>query len=264
LLCVVAAVTAVIVPLVAGIGSASTVDTRSAPRAATTVPHASSYPVSCRRSDGQLRACAVVAGFFAALDRGSWGRACSMLGRQLRARTGGAACASQLALGAPEREPTIVGATRSGSHVDVTLLVPLRELDHFRTLRWKAFVGPENGRLRILETVRVASPAGKGATRARATTAPPSASAFRRLFVDITNRYAAEHRDPKRVGHAHCVEAAAGRYMCSYVVSRPGVADECHLMQARWTPQSASSFAVTLAGRALRCRSVRDAVRSLG
>jgi hypothetical protein len=34
-------------------------------------------------------------------------------------------------------------------------------------------------------------------------------------------------------------------------------------MQARWTPERASSFTVTLAGRTERCGSLREALRSL-
>jgi hypothetical protein len=34
-------------------------------------------------------------------------------------------------------------------------------------------------------------------------------------------------------------------------------------MQARWTPHSASTFTVTLAGRVPRCATLRDALRSL-
>jgi len=34
-------------------------------------------------------------------------------------------------------------------------------------------------------------------------------------------------------------------------------------MQARWTPERASLFTVTLAGRTRNCRSLRDALHSL-
>jgi hypothetical protein len=35
------------------------------------------------------------------------------------------------------------------------------------------------------------------------------------------------------------------------------------VMQARWTPQAASTITVTLAGRAGRCGTLREALRSL-
>jgi hypothetical protein len=51
--------------------------------------------------------------------------------------------------------------------------------------------------------------------------------------------------------------------MCSYAVVRPQTEPECHLMQARWTPGQASSYEVTLSGRADRCGSLREAIHSL-
>jgi hypothetical protein len=82
------------------------------------------------------------------------------------------------------------------------------------------------------------------------------------MLVASANRYAAALGDPARLAHTDCIEASRGRYMCSYAVVRPG-ARECHLVQARWTPSGASSFAVTLAGRVRRCGSLREALRSL-
>jgi hypothetical protein len=103
---------------------------------------------------------------------------------------------------------------------------------------------------------------------ARATTTPapvasPSAAGFAAVFVVTTNRYASAHGDRARIGDADCVEAARGRYMCSYAVRRPGVARECHLMQARWTPRLASTFTITLSGRVKRCATLKQALRSL-
>jgi hypothetical protein len=96
-----------------------------------------------------------------------------------------------------------------------------------------------------------------------AATHPPSAGRFAQIFVASTNAYAAAHHDARRVGHAHCVEPLRGRYMCSFVAEVPRDAPECHLIQARWTPDGASSITITLSGRTRRCRSLRDALRSL-
>ena len=72
------------------------------------------------------------------------------------------------------------------------------------------------------------------------------------------------HGDPTRIGNTRCVQASPGRYMCSYAVTRPGKPKECHLMQARWTPNQASTVTVTLAGRTKRCGTLRQAIDSLG
>ena len=44
---------------------------------------------------------------------------------------------------------------------------------------------------------------------------------------------------------------------------RPNRPPECHLIQAVWTPNQGSSFRLMLSGRARRCGSVREAIRSL-
>jgi hypothetical protein len=79
----------------------------------------------------------------------------------------------------------------------------------------------------------------------------------------VTNKHASEHGDGARVGNAHCVQAAPGKYMCSYLVTAKGVRT-CHLMQAQWTPEHSSAITVTLAGRTSRCRTLREAIQSLG
>ena len=110
------------------------------------------------------------------------------------------------------------------------------------------------------------APRGRVAMTPRATSAAavPSAAEFTRIFVGVTNDFAAEHGDPVRVVDAQCVEGAPGRYMCSYTATKPRGLRECFLMQARWTPGAASTFTVTLAGRTAGCGSVREAIRSLG
>jgi hypothetical protein len=104
--------------------------------------------------------------------------------------------------------------------------------------------------------------AGAAETKA-STPATPSAAEFAAEFIGVTNQYAKEHSDTGRAGHAHCVQAAPGRYMCAYRVTRNGTS-RCHLMQARWTPDQASTITVTLAGRTARCTTLKEAIRSLG
>jgi hypothetical protein len=91
----------------------------------------------------------------------------------------------------------------------------------------------------------------------------PSAAEFAHAFVGTTNQFAAEHGDPTRISQPHCVQASPGHYMCSYVAKRPRVPRRCYLMQARWTPQKASTITITLAGRTARCGSLREAIDSL-
>ena len=91
----------------------------------------------------------------------------------------------------------------------------------------------------------------------------PDAQQFAIAFVQTTEDYAKAHGESTRIVRPHCVEASTGHYMCAYTVVKPHRPPECHLMQAMWTPDSASTITVTLAGRAHRCGSVREAVRSL-
>ena len=66
----------------------------------------------------------------------------------------------------------------------------------------------------------------------------PTATQFAHNFVGTTNAYAQAHGDSRRIANADCVQASRGHYMCSTIT-------------------------VTLAGRADRCGSLRDALRSL-
>jgi hypothetical protein len=91
----------------------------------------------------------------------------------------------------------------------------------------------------------------------------PSATEFAVVLVGTTNQFAAANGDPARIANPDCVQGSVGRYMCSFVRKHPGGARECHIMQAKWTPDTASSFTVTLAGRAARCGSLRQALLSL-
>ena len=98
-------------------------------------------------------------------------------------------------------------------------------------------------------------------SRAQATETP-SATQFAHNFIGVTNKHASEHGDGARVGNAHCVQAAPGKYMCAYLVTARGV-KTCHLMQAKWTPERSSAITVTLAGRTSRCGTLREAIQSL-
>jgi hypothetical protein len=93
-------------------------------------------------------------------------------------------------------------------------------------------------------------------------TGTPSATQFAHNFIGVTNQRASEHGDAARVSNAHCVQAAPGKYMCSYLVTAKGVRT-CHLMQAQWMPARSSAITVTLAGRTSRCGTLRDAIQSL-
>ena len=55
--------------------------------------------------------------------------------------------------------------------------------------------------------------------------ATPSATKFAAEFIGVTNQYAQEHGDTRRAGHAHCVQAAPGHYMCAYQAAAEGNAD---------------------------------------
>jgi hypothetical protein len=93
--------------------------------------------------------------------------------------------------------------------------------------------------------------------------APPTAAQFAALFTTLGNLYGEQHGKPQRLTHGDCVQASSGHYMCSYAVVRSGQPKECHLMQAEWTPNEASTYKVTLAGRVTRCGTLREALASL-
>lgn len=88
--------------------------------------------------------------------------------------------------------------------------------------------------------------------------AAPTAEEFARALAGTANQFTAE----AQVANPQCVEATPGRYMCSFAVVK-GSGRECHIMQGRWTPRAASTITVTLAGRADRCGTLRDALDSL-
>jgi hypothetical protein len=112
----------------------------------------------------------------------------------------------------------------------------------------------------VLALVVFARPSSSSAAVVRST---PTAAEFGQDFVRTANAYAAAHASRARLNHPDCVEAKAGRYMCSYAVTKPGGVVDCHLMQARWNPEGPSTITVTLAGRTARCESLRAALDSL-
>jgi hypothetical protein len=115
----------------------------------------------------------------------------------------------------------------------------------------------------VLASLFVTATTASASLASTSKTVAPTASEFADVFIGAANLYAKEHSDPARLRHADCVQAAPGRYMCSYATTRPGAITECHLMQARWTPWRARSFTVTLSGRSGRCGSLREALESL-
>jgi hypothetical protein len=112
----------------------------------------------------------------------------------------------------------------------------------------------------VAVTLAVAAPAQAD----RRVDAPPPAREFARVFIGLTTAYARTlDADLPRIGHARCVQAAPGHYMCTYTLSKSGGLPQCHLMQALWTPRRASTITVTLAGRTARCGTLREAIASL-
>jgi hypothetical protein len=93
--------------------------------------------------------------------------------------------------------------------------------------------------------------------------ATPTAAEFAHDLAGTANQYGAQHAAGARLARTHCVQPAAGRYMCSFAVVHDDGSSECHLVQARWTPEAASTITVTLAGRVARCGSLRDALDSM-
>jgi hypothetical protein len=115
-------------------------------------------------------------------------------------------------------------------------------------------------------SLAVASPK-KNAPGAKSPTAgeiaPPDASGFAAVLVTSTTDYVKASGASLRMQRTDCVEPRPGRYMCSYSLRAPGGTDNCHLVQARWTPAGTSLFTVTLAGRTRSCADLSDALGSL-
>ena len=112
-------------------------------------------------------------------------------------------------------------------------------------------------------TASVAVPAAQANVGGSSREASPSAVEFASLFADATTAYQKAHGIAARLINVDCVRASAVDYMCSYALASPGRTPSCHLMQARWTPNSATLYTVTLAGRIKECGTLREALRSL-
>lgn len=102
-----------------------------------------------------MSACRLVAGYFDDVNAGQERKACSLLGATLRQQSGGPDCPRLLAM-ARGTPAAILSARAARSRVDLVVRVGLRELDHYRMLRWFTLVGYEAGRLKILATARMA------------------------------------------------------------------------------------------------------------
>jgi hypothetical protein len=115
----------------------------------------------------------------------------------------------------------------------------------------------------VAATSVVAAPSAQANGGGSTLQQPPSAGGFASLIADSTTAYQQAHGIPARLANVDCVRASFVDYMCSYAVTSPNHLPTCHLMQARWTPNSASLYTVTLAGRLKECGNLREALRSL-
>ena len=147
----------VVMQLVIGVALlAGTVGSGSAAASAPALAEPVAVAPACRRQVApQSGVCGIVIDFFHAVNTRRYVHACSLLGTALLLRTGGADCPSMLAADGARRYA--IGPTRAlerGTGIVVSVWFP--ELDHFRKLRWLAVVAPEGGRLRIIDTRRIA------------------------------------------------------------------------------------------------------------
>lgn len=112
-----------------------------------------SMSTACTAGARRRAACAIVAGFFRAVNTRHFVEACSHLGSQLHEETYGLPCPRFLAAGTPEGVPWgIVDAKSSGRGVSVLVELGQPELDRWRMRHHRAYVGFENGVLKILAT----------------------------------------------------------------------------------------------------------------
>lgn len=112
---------------------------------------------ACGRDAPRQAACEVVQHFFRAVNSRRFTGACELLGTMLRSDTMGLTCQQFVEVGVPEPVPWgILGARRTGRGVVVSISLGQSELDHIRIRHHRAFVGLEDGHLRILWTKLVA------------------------------------------------------------------------------------------------------------
>ena len=141
-----------VAPAVAQVSPASNPASQTAP-----APSRFLDPVSvssaCTADPRRWAACGVVEGFFRAVNSRHFVRACSHLGSRLREDTYGLSCPRFLAAATPEAVPWgILGAKTTGRVVVVRVELGQSELDRFRMRHHRAYVGVENGGLRIMAT----------------------------------------------------------------------------------------------------------------
>jgi hypothetical protein len=138
--------------LLAGSAAAKTPESNPA-RSASKYLTPSTVSAACRSDAPRRSACQLIRRFFRAMNSREFASACTLLGERLRSETYGMPCARFLALGMPEPMPWgILGARRTGCGVSVVVALGQSELDHIRMRRHLALVGPEHGKLRIVET----------------------------------------------------------------------------------------------------------------
>ena len=105
------------------------------------------------RSVATTEARTVITRYFTALETGHFRTACGLLGRELRAQSGGPSCPSFLRFGMPDPLVwKVLGSRPSGDGVGIRLRVSQNELDHVRMRTWLAIVRLEEGVPRIVET----------------------------------------------------------------------------------------------------------------
>ena len=147
----------VVLQLVLGLALlAGAVESGSAEAKAPALAEPLAVAPACRRPAAPpSAACRIVIDFFRAVNTRRYGHACSLLGTALLLRTGGPSCPGLLAAdGARRYSIRSTRAVQNGTGIVVS--VWFRELDHYRELRWLAVVAPEAGRLRIIDTRRIA------------------------------------------------------------------------------------------------------------
>jgi hypothetical protein len=90
------------------------------------------------------------------------------------------------------------------------------------------------------------APAAVAATDPRT---PPTAAQVEQDLVGLANTHSVAIGSAARIRHASCVSGSPGSYACSYVRIVPPGGGVCAVALLRWTPDRASTYTVTTAGR---------------
>lgn len=97
---------------------------------------------------------------------------------------------------------------------------------------------------------------------------PPSAEQVEQDLVGLANTYSLDIGSAARIGRTSCVSGSPGSYACSYVRIVPPDRGVCAVALLRWTPNAASTYTVTTAGRvalpAEECGPVTKVLHVLG